>query len=1707
MTFDFGYLVVLGAMVVILFVYRQLDKNNRSLEKIRQFAETVRRDLNAFVEERTATVKDFETVLKVHDKTAVEILKRIQAVESNLLTRTPELEQMQARLDRYALSMGDLETQTTHLDANLKRLKDETTFVDKVSQRIKGAGEQMTALETAFVQIRQEFADINRKDLETVRKNTLAEFERETMTYVQQLREAQKQVEGFQVLGTELETRQDSFVSDAEAALAAVWKETARQAEDLSSVIFLTLEDRIETQAKQSEARMKEELAAREAEFAEGVESLHSRIEEVTQNLVSVRQETIDAQGRSRQDLEGLQSAFHDAAQRLKQDFEGEQAKMLALTAGLKTDLDAKLDAVRRQVSADADALQTELQSSLELDRQTAQALVEEVSQTLTDVRQGNLDAKGKYAQDIEDLQASLRDAARSLKQDFETEQTQLLTLTAQLKSDLDVKLGEVRQQVVDESDALKAELQRSLDLDWQAARALVGEVTQTITDVRQENLDAKARNGQDLESLQAAVREAAQRLQQDFEGQRTQLLNLTSQLKSDLDLQFGDVRQNVEAESEALKTELRESLERDRQAAQALVGEVAQTLLAVRQENLEAKVKNGQDLEGLQAALQDAAHRLQDDFDAEQARLFSLTAQLKSDLDLKFGDVRLSVEAESEALRAELQEALDRDRQAAQALVGDLSQTLLSVRQEHLDTMVRNGQDLEGLQAALRDAAHQLKQDFESEQTQLFTLTTQLKSDLDLKFDEVRQQVGAESDALRAEWRQSLERDRQAAQALVSEVAQTLADARQENLQVRVENGREIESLEATLRDAARRLKEDFETEQAHLFTLTDRLKSDLDSKLGEVRQQVGSDSEALRAEWQNSLELGRQAAQALVGEVTQTLASVRQEALDARIKNGQDIEELQTAHRDATLRLKQDFEGEQTQLFVLTAQLKSDLDVKLGDVRRQVEAESDALRAELQKSLELDQQAAQTLVEEVHQFIVGARRESQEVEQKTLEALEARLKDYEATFAYRYAKMEEAEKDISTLDQNLRQAMERVAERIQRDFTAFDETMAIRRQGEQAALEKKLESTEGAIVRLDKELEELKIRAYDNVSEKLQGFEEVFFEDLQKRTASMTQSLEDWQTGLKAQLEEFKVSAERDRTQAEQGISDTLKARVQELQNASFQQLDRLERQILEAQEAAGAQVKAFRDEMESSRAQLVEELSTQERSLSFRFEQDRARTDLAANEAIGRVERELEARIRSMTEGLDSFKEEYKTGINSSQADFGLWQTKLSQKFKELEADSTEQFRSFKATLAEKIATLSEEFSLQKEELTTRTAEERVALKADLAQIRASIDDLEGSMRSRAQVATEAFEREYEALSQDMQKKNRDLIIEVENRLRDYRASVTDTKEKAEAMQKKIFGKIEDQASLLSVSIEEIEKRQKNFVVQTKVFERADTLKQELQEAVEDLKGDLARIEVQRKDLFEIETSIARVKKLGDETTEKAARFAAEKKRVDLMDSDFQRILGLSQTMELRLEQVTSSHDLLQDIQLRIRKLEDYSKDIEVRYERLEKRREVLDNTTDGVDRNFALLDKVEKTVKTLESDLKAMPGEVEDLKKRLKVLSQGKEDADKAVERLIQLDQTLRDVETRIGRMEQAREWIAGVETRLTETRTAAEEQVQTLATITKAAGNPGPKGKTADADLRQTVLKLARQGWGKEEISRATKLSLGEVELILELGTR
>ena len=78
-------------------------------------------------------------------------------------------------------------------------------------------------------------------------------------------------------------------------------------------------------------------------------------------------------------------------------------------------------------------------------------------------------------------------------------------------------------------------------------------------------------------------------------------------------------------------------------------------------------------------------------------------------------------------------------------------------------------------------------------------------------------------------------------------------------------------------------------------------------------------------------------------------------------------------------------------------------------------------------------------------------------------------------------------------------------------------------------------------------------------------------------------------------------------------------------------------------------------------------------------------------------------------------------------------------------------------------------------------------------------------------------------------------------------------------------------------------------------------------------------------------------------------------------------------------------------------------------------------------------------------------------------------------------------------------------MAKTETRLEEVSKQAQEQVKLLGSILKDDNKSGKGSKGAPSmGSRDVVTRLAHQGWSIQEISSATKLSRGEVELILAL---
>lgn len=149
----------------------------------------------------------------------------------------------------------------------------------------------------------------------------------------------------------------------------------------------------------------------------------------------------------------------------------------------------------------------------------------------------------------------------------------------------------------------------------------------------------------------------------------------------------------------------------------------------------------------------------------------------------------------------------------------------------------------------------------------------------------------------------------------------------------------------------------------------------------------------------------------------------------------------------------------------------------------------------------------------------------------------------------------------------------------------------------------------------------------------------------------------------------------------------------------------------------------------------------------------------------------------------------------------------------------------------------------------------------------------------------------------------------------------------------------------------------------------------------------------------------------------------------------------------------------------------------------------------------------------TVGGLEQDLERLQPGVDDvrdnvakLQHQVQTLAAGSDRAEAALAALRRIDAATAEAERRAERLQVAREWLARTETRLAEIGAGAQEQVRLLeALLREDRGSTAAESGAVTLGKRETVLKLSGQGWSVPEIARATRLSRGEVELILEVG--
>jgi chromosome segregation ATPase len=452
------------------------------------------------------------------------------------------------------------------------------------------------------------------------------------------------------------------------------------------------------------------------------------------------------------------------------------------------------------------------------------------------------------------------------------------------------------------------------------------------------------------------------------------------------------------------------------------------------------------------------------------------------------------------------------------------------------------------------------------------------------------------------------------------------------------------------------------------------------------------------------------------------------------------------------------------------------------------------------------------------------------------------------------------------------------------------------------------------------------------------------------------------------------------------------------------------------------------------------------------------------------------ELE-RLKTETSAFEEGIREEMRGVDESRKSFS------EQLGRDMEETRNAAENELKTQIGEYSLSVSETLRQSQRDLETRIRElaagskEHIsALEAAAEESRKGIEEWQGQYSARIRELDESME--------ETRRRNRELAAENDERIAAARSALEDMR--------------------------------REMTAQSRLFDRTNELKIELDRYIEDINGDIARLDQRKNEIAQIESQFTLITRLGDDVNAKMTRFLSEKRRIEVMENDFNRLLQTSQAVEEKLAQVSSSDDTLQAIQVQLRRIEDAVKDAEEKYQRIERKSQTMEETNNGIDRNFKALQESEAALKKTDEAIDRLGKEANTIRSSIEALAAENDKARDAAEKLSALDESLAHIEKRIAEMNVAREWLARTETELA----ALDKDAQTQLRLTRsllnreggktagrdAKGKPAEDGAPPPRD-RDNIIKLRRQGWTVEEIANTMDISKGMVELVLEFGPK
>jgi chromosome segregation ATPase len=676
--------------------------------------------------------------------------------------------------------------------------------------------------------------------------------------------------------------------------------------------------------------------------------------------------------------------------------------------------------------------------------------------------------------------------------------------------------------------------------------------------------------------------------------------------------------------------------------------------------------------------------------------------------------------------------------------------------------------------------------------------------------------------------------------------------------------------------------------------------------------------------------------------------------------------------------------------------------------------------------------------------------------------------------------------------------------------DLAADAQTIERKVQEHREVLDKLERDREQRLVRDEERIERRLTEAVDRAGDKADKVEEEVLSKLQYQAEDRLNLI---RTNFEEKIRSFQETLKTKITEIQDQLKNGQEEWKSQAANLEAQQKSYTAEWKTQSKEI-GASMQRLREDMENASRNTGQELfeASERRIEEYRKVQEERFKQLTdfANDTKG-LEGELRGfmqdAVNRINADFDRFGQDMRNKWQKSSGDIDNQMDALRNEIAEVNSDIARVKEKAVENVSKKIKKFEDEFieDLDKQiaSISKNSEDKRKKAEANLAdeikkkftevlshaqkEMDTRILDLETSSENSRKTIEEWHNRyesrmkEADKIVEDIRKRSRDMILENDQRITSARSSLDDI--------------------------------QLGIAAQVKLLEHTDKLKGELDRHVDDMNGHMEKLSEIKNEIARFESQFTQLKRMEEEVNAKMTRFLSEKRRIEGIESDFNRLLQTSKAVEEKLAQVSSSDDILQNMQVQIRQMEDAIKDAEEKAQRIERKSNAFQETTNGIDRNFKALQEGEATVKRLQNTIAGAKSDMEAIRNSVDALSTKNEKARDAAEKLSTLDESVVWLEKKIAEMNVARESLARLATEMQSLDKDAQNQLRLTRTLLdrEAVKTTSRAGKADDGAPptrdRENIIRLKRQGWTVDEIARTLKTSKGEVELILELGAK